>query len=125
MGAGAWCMVKNMFKYLLTLNLFRVSENETLYFTSELLKINLPNFLLMIISLQNSIDEIAKLLNGQKHLEGRYEELVMTDKNSSELSSLKQNMKSSAQAIMKSVKLNPLATENLIKLQQDRSVTNY
>ena len=91
------------------------------------LKINndLPNFLLMIIFLQNSIDEIAKLLNGQKHLEGRYEELVMTDKNSSELSSLKQNMKSSAQAIMKSVKLNPLATENLIKLQQDRSVTNY
>ena len=47
----------------------------------------------------------------------------MTDKNSSELSSLKQNMKSSAQAIMKSVKLNPLATENLIKLQQDRLVT--
>ena len=72
--------------------------------------------------LQNSIDEIAKLLNGQKHLEGRYEELVMNDKNSSEMSSLKQNMKSSAQAIMKSVKLNPLATENLIKLQQDRFV---
>ena len=46
----------------------------------------------------------------------------MNDKNSSEMSSLKQNMKSRAQAIMKSVKLNPLATENLIKLQQDRWV---
>ena len=66
------------------------------------------------------MDEIAKLLNGQKHLEGRYEELMSQDKNSSEMSHLKQNMKSSAQAIMKNVKLNPLAAENLIKLQQDR-----
>ena len=48
---------------------------------------------------QSPVDEIAKILNGQRQLEGRYEELILNDgpRANAEISSIKNNMKSSAQ----------------------------
>lgn len=73
-------------------------------------------------SAPSPVDEIAKILNGQRQLEGRYEELILNDgpRANAEISSIKNNMKSSAQGLIKTVRQNPLAAENLIKLQQDR-----
>jgi len=48
---------------------------------------------------QSPVDEIAKILNGQRQLEGRYEELILNDgpRANAEISTIKNNMKSSAQ----------------------------